>query len=519
MKFSFNKLAGVARQALTTRQHSPFSAGGWATVAFIISGALSALLYIPLARLLTSTDFGLYAEAVVIYSGIILVLENTLIRALVRTPGERDELALATLWLSALAGLVGAGVCALAGWPMSVIYNDTRLIGVFLLLAPGVLAVALSTVPYALLTRELDFRRKLLPDTIGAALAIVAGIGAALLHFGVYSLIIHTVALAIFRSLVAWLVVRWRPVRSKPNWALFRQLLGFGLPASGGEITLYARFNIDTLLGGYRLGTDALGVYSLAWSTAERPAMFIKAFFGEVGYAAYARLQQNRPQLIRLFLTSTRLIAILMCSVFLSALFVRQELVGVIFGNRWQGLVEPLLPLVILQVLWLVAYPSVTMVLALGHSRVYATINTLSLLGTFGAVLIGSGLGIVELSWAMLLAVGLTSLVWIGLAFWYLRPGKAEIWQAAGLPLLFTLITVGVVAATQALFSLAGITNSLVRLAVAGLVGLIAFVVLVRFNWVALRADFNLLRQKLPQEESQAEPEQKAEQEAASVGF
>lgn len=491
---------GLIRRILGSSPPNPFNAGGWATATYIATSVMSGLLYLPLARLLSESDFGLYAEAIIVYSGLILILENSLIRALVRTPGTLNELAQATLWLSVGAGLVGALLCALAGIPMSIIYNDSRLLSVLIMLAVGVLATALGTVPYALLARDLNFRRRVLPETIGAGIAVVIGIGAALLKFGVYSLVIHVVALAILKAIVAWIVVGWRPERRSPDWALVRRLLRFGIPAGGGELALYARFNIDYAIGGYRLGTSALGVYTVAWNTAERPALFIKAFFGDVGYATFARLQKDRPRLLRLYLTATRLIAVIIMPLFLSALLVRQELVSVALGSRWQGAVEPLLPFFILQVLWITCYPSVNVVLALGHSRIYAALNFASLLLTLIAVLIGSGSGIIGLAWAMLVAVGLTSLAWGALALLFLRPNRAEIWYAAKLPLLFTGVTVLSIAIVQALWTVAGVSNNLVRLGGVLVVGGIVLITLVRLNWSALRHDISQLREKLPDE-------------------
>jgi O-antigen/teichoic acid export membrane protein len=510
-----NSLKTKLTELLGSRQpSSPFSAGGWAIATYIVVYALDALLFLPMARLLDPDDFGLYTLGTLISSGLMLVVQLNLIRALVRTPGDRNELVRATLWLSLLAGLLGALLCALSGLPMSFIYNNPQLTLILVFLAPGVLGAALGAVPLALLSRELNFRRRMLPETISVGVAAFLGLGAAFLGAGVYSLITYAALRLIVEAIVAWWVVRDRPeIKAlRTNLAstglssfilhpssLVPALLHFGLPASGGELALYARFNIDYAIAGLRLSTDALGVYNLAWKTTDRPSRLFNAFFDDVGYATFARLQTDRSRLTRVFLSATRLFLVLFVLIFLGGLFVRTELVAVLFGSKWRDVVDPLLPLFLLQGLWLIFHPSVGLILALGHSRLYAWINGLSLVLTSFAVLLGSNWGINGVAWAMLLATGATSLIWGSLALYFLRPAPTHLWQTVRLPLLFALTTLPAIGLTN--FALTQLTtSSFLRLIVTLLIALIVFSLTAWRTWPTLRRDITHLREKLPTE-------------------
>lgn len=483
----------------TTRRPTPFSAGGWATASFIIGYAVSGLLYLPLARKLEPGDFGLYTEASLIFSALTIMIETPLIRAMVRMPGRRQEVAQATFGLSIVMGLGGMLLCGLAGWPFSLVYNEPRLVQVLLIMAPAVLAVSLGVVPHAVLIRELEFRRRILPETIAILVGAAVGIGAAFLGAGVFSLVIYAMLRALLNSLVAWLIVRWKPGRGWGGWQNWREVLAFGIPASGGELAQFARFNVDFIIGGIRLGTDALGVYNLGWKTTEIPAKLINATFDNVGYATFARLQADRRYLQRIFLTATGLLAALALPLFLGALFVRQELVAVALGDKWASAVEVLLPLFLLQALWVISHPSAGLLLALGHSRVYAFINGFSLILSIAALLVGAGFGIAGIAWAMLFSTGLTSLGWLALAWYYCRPSAEATWQAARLPFYLTLSTVPPIMVIHFLTGMANL-QAIVRLAVAAVVGLIGFGVVARLNWPELWGNISLLRQALPEE-------------------
>ena len=477
---------------------SPLSAGGWSGASFLISQAVGSLLYLPLARLLTPADFGLITEAALVSTGLTLVGELSLTRGLVRLDGDRDRLAQATLRLSLLVGLIGALLCALAGLPMAAIFGDQRLRLLLLMLAPAVLATALGTVPHALLARELDFRRKTLPETVSIGCGGLAALGAALLGAGVYSLVLYTVIRTTLSSAVAWRVVGWRPpAGQRPDRTVMRRILGYGLPASGGDLALYARLNTDYAVTGRRLGTDALGVYTLAWNAAASPAAILSSAFGGVGFATFSRLQQDRPRLRAVYFSATRLIAALAFPLFASAVFIREELVEVAYGARWGGMVAPLLPLFLLQGVREVCRPGASLTLALGYSRLYALCGALMLPLTLTAVLIGSRSGITGVAWAMLAAVGGASLVWPAIAIALLRPSPVLLARTFGLPLLLALAAAPAVAGTNMLLTGMELPAAL-RLILSILAGLLTFLAVARLCWSALRRDLACLRVALP---------------------
>ncbi len=504
------------------RNHTPLSAGGWSLASYVISYAVGALIFIPLARFLNPEDFGLYTEASIFYAAVAVMIEMPLIRGLIRSTGDQRQAAQAVLWLSIWLGLGGTVVCALLGFPLSQIYrlNTTipeaaniafrlygqktvpvatgqELIPIMFLLSLAVLATALGVVPLARLSRDLNFRRKLLPDTISLAVGAGVALVTALLGAGVYSLILYALARALANAGIAWLVAGYRPERRRATWAEMRSFLPFVVPASGGELALQARFNMDFAIGGAQLGSSALGIYTLAWDSADKPAKLVNSFFNQVGFASFARLQKNLPRVRGLYFSATRLLASVTLPLFLSVLFLRQDLVAALLGAKWQNTVDAMFPLFILQALWIIFQPASGLVLALGHSRVFATVNGLSLVFTVAAVIVGAANGILGLAWAMLLASGLTSVSWGGLVLLYIEPTRSEVWQAARIPLIMTLAVLPAVALTDTATNLAHLP-AILRLGLTIAVGGAVFVVAGWRCLPSLRQDLARMREALP---------------------
>jgi PST family polysaccharide transporter len=404
------------------------------------------------------------------------------------------------LALSIVGGLLAAAVCAIAGWPVSVILDQPELRLLLPLMAPSILFTALGTVPHALLSRELDFRRKTLPETVSIGTGGLVALLAAIAGAGVYSLVVYALIRTFLSSTVAWCVINWRPSFRRPDPATMRHVLAFGLPASGGDLALYARLNADYAIVGRRLGADQLGIYSLAWSCAVGPAALITSFFGGVGYATFARLQRDRDRLRTIYLSATRLIASVALPLFLGAVFLRYEIVVVLYGERWLGMVGPLLPLFLLQGLREVCRPGAALTLATGHNRLYATCGLVALPLTVVAVLVGSRYVIVGVAWAVLIAVGASSIVWPSIAVAVLRPSLADLWRTIRVPLILTACSTPIVIATRIALE-ATPAPTVLRLAAAILAGAAGFGAALYLLRGSFFADLARLKQPLPDDE------------------
>jgi O-antigen/teichoic acid export membrane protein len=519
-----------ASNVKTVRRPTPLSAGGWAMFSFALTYVGAALLYIPLARLLERSDVGLFGVATLVSSALSLMIELTLIKSLVRMPGDRNELATATFRLSILFGLAGATLCALSGPALALFYgsrleNSAKLYFTQPALALGVLSVALGAVPHALLSRELNFKRKLIPETISVGVASVAAIIAAFLGAGVFALVLYQAGRAVLSATIAWLIVGWRPSKEYKSLDSWRKIFRFSLPTVGGEFALYARFNVDYAIASLRVGADSLGLYLLAYNTSDRPALLFNSFFGQVGFATFSRLQQFKERLQRILLSATRVLAGVALPVYTAAILIRQELAVGLFGANGRGMPEVLLPLLLFQVLWVVFYPSAALTLALGHNRLYAAINITSLVLTVIALFIGVNYGIEGVAWSVLIVAGVTQLVWFRLACQFTAVSFEQIVKAFRLPMLFAAAT-GVTGAL-ALFVMGTIgfnnlnfppegtrqsivqiltTDAFIRLLGASGAMFVVLAALIKLNWGTIKTDFLTLREQLPEEELMEDP-------------
>lgn len=491
--------AGPMSTALTSR--NPVTAGGWSGVSFIAGNAIGGFAYIPLARILGRDDFGLYAEANLLYLALVLLAEGAVVQALVQVRGDQVRLARAALWLSVVVSLIGTALY-IAGAPlMARIYDESPLLPMLLLMSPGVLASGLGAVPHALLSREMDFRRKTLPETVSVGLGGLCALVAAVAGLGVYSLAVWAVVGPVVSSAMAWRLVSVRPGWSRPDGGALRQMVRLWSGVSAGDVALYARLNTDYALTGRILGKGPLGVYSIAWSTSAGPQLFINAFTGRVGFAVFSKLQQDVERLRRVFLSSVTVTAAAALPLFLSTIVVAPDLVTVTLGSKWEAATGPVMILFMLQLVRTVCGPGSSLVLAMGHSRLYAFIGLAVLPGTVVAILLGTRGGVTGVAVAMTIAVGSASLMYMAVAVRLLRIGVRDLVRAGDAGISLTLRTVPLILVIELGLRWPWEAPAFLRLALALGAGLMLLTHMAMSPTFPLRAEIARLQRALPEDD------------------
>jgi O-antigen/teichoic acid export membrane protein len=337
-----------------------------------------------------------------------------------------------------------------------------------------------------------------LPETLSIGLGGAAALIAAFTGLGVYSLVLWSLGSALVSSLTAWWVVQQRPRFARPDPDATRRLASTTASIGAGDMALYVRLSSDYALTGRLLGTGPLGVYSVAWGTSAGPLLVIHAFTGRVGFAVYSLLQHEPEQLKRVFLSAVRIVMAAGMPVMLGAIIVAPDLVPVTLGSKWSAAVVPVMILFVVQLLRTVGGQGASVMLAMGRTRLYAIIGLAAIPVTIVAIFLGTRAGVTGVAWAMLVAVGGASLVYlvVGMRLLHVRP--REMLEALAIPTLLTCVSLPAVALTRALLLWGWDAPVVLRLAASILAGALAAYLLLRRLWPALRADFWQVRHAVP---------------------
>jgi O-antigen/teichoic acid export membrane protein len=354
-------------------------------------------------RILTPEDYGLFA-----LTQVMLMLFNLLNGyGLASAVIQRDEVA--THELRQIFGLLvllnGAlAVAQIACAPLAAAYYRQPMVADLLRVQALIyLTIPFSALAYAQLARSLEFQRQAQVNLVSALIGAGVALGGALAGWGVWALVWAPIAMFATRALGLTIAARsWM-------WPSF-DFRGAGSIARYGGLIAVAQFfgfvqsQADILVAGRWFEAHLVGIYTTALLLTQIFNNKVVPPLNEVAFAAYSRMQNDRPALAAGFTRSTRAIMVAAMPFFFGLAAVAEPLVLTLLGEKWREIVPLLLPLALAMPFWTLftlLRPATDAVGRPGIASGNAAAGALLMPVVF---LVGAQWGIIGIAWAWLIA-------------------------------------------------------------------------------------------------------------------
>lgn len=313
----------------------------WKTGARVAALVLQLVISVILARLLSPEEFGLIGM-IVIFTGFAAVfVDMGFGAALVQKQDAEAVHYDSVFWVNAAMGLLLTALFVVGAPLIGAFYGEPLLLPLTTLLASNFFLGSLGVVQAARLRKALDFRSLAVVDLLALVLSGAVGVSMALMGWGVWSLAVQSVLASALTAGLLWVVSDWAP-RLRLQWDAVRGLLGFSGHLLGFSALNYWFRNADNLLIGRVLGETALGVYAYAYRIMLLPVRNIASTIGSVMFPAFSAIQQDRPRVARLYLRTTRVIALVTFPMMLGLIIVAEPFVLGMLGAEWRAMVPVL---------------------------------------------------------------------------------------------------------------------------------------------------------------------------------
>jgi PST family polysaccharide transporter len=298
--------------------------------------ALSLIVFVILARLLTPEAFGLVALAAVFVALAQLVVDQGLGDALVQRPEITPSHVDTAFWVSIATGALLTVAAFLLSYPIALAVGEPELVPILQVLAVTFILSALTSIPIALLTRALAFRLLAIRAIVAIVAGGIVGVALALMGAGVWALVAQQVAAALVSVVLLWAVIDWRP-RLRASRREFRELFAFGIRVVGSDILGFVSRNADNLLIGVFLGTVPLGIYAVGYRILDTSQRLLINATRKITFPAFSRLQHDPERMRRAYLRATRAASVLIIPGYVGLALVAPELVVTLFGSTWEA--------------------------------------------------------------------------------------------------------------------------------------------------------------------------------------
>ncbi len=379
-----------------------------------------------LARLLTKGDFGLVAIAVVAINYLSVVKDLGLGVALIQRREDVNEAANTVFTINLALGLFLSAIVIPLAPVFAIYFNDPMITPVLRWLGVSFAINALGSVHVIWLMRELDYRRKFIPDMGNTIVKGVTSIGLAYAGFGVWALVYGQILGALASVILVWIILPWRP-RLTVNKKITGTLMKFGVSVTGGDILSVFIDNVDYVIVGRLFGLEALSVYTLAYRLPEMLLIGNLWVMGGVTFPAFSSIQNQPEEMRRGVLASVRLIQLIAVPISLGLLIAADPIVRVVFGEQWLDAIPVLRVLAIFAWVYSIGYHIGDVYKAIGRPDILFKLTVMTLIVIIPAILIGSNYGMLGIAWGHLVAVLIRRIISLTLATRFIKVSIIDI--------------------------------------------------------------------------------------------
>jgi O-antigen/teichoic acid export membrane protein len=285
-------------------------------------------------RLLSPSDYGLFAMAQVVLTFLAMVNGYGLASGLVRADhvGQHQIRQMFGMLIVINGGLA---VVQIAIAPIvAAYYRQPQIADILRVQALLYLATPFLALPQALLSRTLDFKNQARANICASTVsASVAAIGA-LAGWGVWTLVAAPIALFGVRAVImTWSI--GGPVMPSFDFRGSGALMRFGGVMAAGQFVWFLQSQADVLIAGRAFSAHDLGIYTTALFLAQIFVAKVVPPLNEVAFSAYARLQHDHAARAGAFVRSVRLVMIVALPFYLGLAATAEPLVATVLGPHW----------------------------------------------------------------------------------------------------------------------------------------------------------------------------------------
>ncbi|WP_432537486.1 lipopolysaccharide biosynthesis protein [Kineococcus arenarius] len=354
--------------------------------------------FVLLGRLLQPEEFGVVALAMVFITLLTVVADAGFSTYLIQAREVGRRTTSTAFYISLALGALLAGALAAVARPLAAAFDAPQLAHVLPVVSVAVLVAGASSVPVALLARELRFRDLAVRQVAATVTSVVVAIVLAFAGAGVWAL----VAQHVVRSVVACAVL-WARTDFRPAWAFdrveARAMTRFGASALLVQLGQQTRDQGESLLVGAVTGTTALG----HWTVARRFVGVVVDLFSSVvnvvAQPVFAKVRDDRRQLARALGSTSALGALLLAPVLVALALLSDVVVPAVFGSQWRLAASIAAVLALRSLVLSLSEFHRSALLAAGRPGAELAVTVVQLAGQVTIILLVGGGDLVALAW------------------------------------------------------------------------------------------------------------------------
>jgi O-antigen/teichoic acid export membrane protein len=314
--------------------HKTAISGSLMVVARLISRVIDLAIMLVLARLLSPSDFGLVAIAMIIVLITEAALELPLSQALVRLPIIHPSYYDTAFTLSLLRALLLCIIICSCAVPFAHFYKHPGLVPLTCALSLAPAARGLFNPRMAQFAKDLNFKYEFFFELAGKSSAFIFGTATAFITHSYWSIAICTIVAPLITTSLSYCVKPFRPRLTLADWRVFADFLGW---ISLSQIIMALNWQSDQLLLGKLMSPNQLGLFSNANNVSNIPSLAIFSPIIRPLLSAFAMVKHESARLTRVYQDASTAIVAVGLPLMAWESMAAAPLVRLLLGPKWLG--------------------------------------------------------------------------------------------------------------------------------------------------------------------------------------
>lgn len=285
-------------------------------------------------RWVSPEEYGEFFLVYTIFGFLYIFRDVGLTSAIIKNNTLNEKLNSSGFWFCFLFAIILSSIIIISSNLIYEIILNTDLNNISSFLCIDLILGALGIIPLAILNHGLKFKELFYINLFSVLISSTIGIITAINGMGIYSLIFKTISHTFLITLFAFIYSSWRP-KLFFSFDSIKQTTSFTIPLIANNLLNYWVRNIDDLLIGRNIGTSSLGFYNRSYQVMILPISNFTSVIGSVLFPSLCKIREKVQIVKGIYITSLRLISLLVTPIMMLLIFFTEEIIIVLFGNEW----------------------------------------------------------------------------------------------------------------------------------------------------------------------------------------
>lgn len=375
---------------------------GWSAIDNVAQYAVSFVVSIVLARLLSPDDYGLLGIIAIFTAVCSAIIDGGLASALIRKKNVTEDDYNTIFILNLAMSFVLYTIIFLCSPLIASFFGREELVSLTRVSSLTMIIGALAIVQQTRLTKRIDFKTQTKITIIASIISGVVGIFMAIIGFGVWALVAQSLTSQTLRTILLWFYNRWMP-RLRFSIKSFKELFGFGWKLMVSQLLNTLWQELYQVVVGKFYSPSTLGQYTRAKGFSQLFSKNITSVVQRVTYPVLSEIQEDKDRLKGAYRRIIKL------SIFITAISmfmlgaVSEPLLYCLIGPKWHE-ASTYLPLIcIAGSLYPLQAINLNMLQVQGRSDVYLSLEIVKKIIALGPLFVGAFVGILPMLYVNLL--------------------------------------------------------------------------------------------------------------------